>query len=246
MSRYGDRHAPALRARRACRGTGSATSASAPTTGPASCRPARRCTTRRCTSSTPGNVNIVDIRAKARRMKTGRQGLSMIIVDYLQLMTAPRRAPPRQPSAGGRRDLPVAEAPGEGALDPGRRALAAEPQPRGARRQAAAALGPPRVGRDRAGLRRRDVHPPRRRRPGEQARGRADHREAPQRADRQGACCTSSPRSRSSATPRASRPSERARPAQRHAPAPPGDPRPAREALRAARRRRARPTRSTS
>jgi replicative DNA helicase len=45
-----------------------------------------------------GNVNIVDIRAKARRMKTGRQGLSMIIVDYLQLMTAPgaRRPDNRQ------------------------------------------------------------------------------------------------------------------------------------------------------
>jgi replicative DNA helicase len=45
-----------------------------------------------------GNVNIVDIRAKARRMKTGRQGLSMIIVDYLQLMTSPgvRRMDNRQ------------------------------------------------------------------------------------------------------------------------------------------------------
>jgi replicative DNA helicase len=45
-----------------------------------------------------GNVNIVDIRAKARRLKTGRQGLSMIIVDYLQLMTSPgvRRLDNRQ------------------------------------------------------------------------------------------------------------------------------------------------------
>jgi replicative DNA helicase len=33
-----------------------------------------------------GNTNIVDIRAKARRMRTGRRGLSVIIVDYLQLM----------------------------------------------------------------------------------------------------------------------------------------------------------------
>ena len=41
-----------------------------------------------------GNVNIVDIRAKARRMKTGRQGLSMIIVDYLQLMTSPNMRRP--------------------------------------------------------------------------------------------------------------------------------------------------------
>jgi replicative DNA helicase len=45
-----------------------------------------------------GNVNIVDIRAKARRMRTGRQGLELIIVDYLQLMTSPltRRPDNRQ------------------------------------------------------------------------------------------------------------------------------------------------------
>ena len=45
-----------------------------------------------------GNVNIVDIRAKARRMKGSRLGLSLIIVDYLQLMTsaAVRRPDNRQ------------------------------------------------------------------------------------------------------------------------------------------------------
>jgi replicative DNA helicase len=45
-----------------------------------------------------GNVNIVDIRAKARRMRSSRQGLAMIIVDYLQLMTSPgaRRPDNRQ------------------------------------------------------------------------------------------------------------------------------------------------------
>ena len=45
-----------------------------------------------------GNVNIVDIRAKARRMKTARPGLSLLIVDYLQLMTSPmaRRPDNRQ------------------------------------------------------------------------------------------------------------------------------------------------------
>ena len=45
-----------------------------------------------------GNVNIVDVRAKARRMKSSRQGLSLIIVDYLQLMTsaAVRRPDNRQ------------------------------------------------------------------------------------------------------------------------------------------------------
>jgi replicative DNA helicase len=45
-----------------------------------------------------GSINIVDIRAKARRMRTGRKGLSLIIVDYLQLMTSPnaRRPDSRQ------------------------------------------------------------------------------------------------------------------------------------------------------
>jgi replicative DNA helicase len=45
-----------------------------------------------------GNVNIVDIRAKARRMRSGRGGLELIIVDYLQLMTsaAARRPDSRQ------------------------------------------------------------------------------------------------------------------------------------------------------
>ena len=119
-------------------------------------------------------------------MRSSRQGLSMIIVDYLQLMTGPgaRRPDNRQQEVA--EISPVAEAPREGASDPGRGALPAEPQPGGARRQAAAAVGPARVRRDRAGLRRRHVHPPRRRRSGTQARGRADHREAPERAHGQG------------------------------------------------------------
>jgi replicative DNA helicase len=45
-----------------------------------------------------GNVNIVDIRAKARRMRSSNHGLALIIVDYLQLMTSPsvRRPDNRQ------------------------------------------------------------------------------------------------------------------------------------------------------
>jgi replicative DNA helicase len=42
-----------------------------------------------------GNTNIVDIRAKARRMRAGKRSLSLIIVDYLQLMG--------HPGMGGRR-----------------------------------------------------------------------------------------------------------------------------------------------
>ncbi|HEU4354953.1 MAG TPA: replicative DNA helicase [Actinomycetota bacterium] len=43
-----------------------------------------------------GNVTIVDIRAKARRLATRRGGLSLIIVDYLQLMSHHRRVDNRQ------------------------------------------------------------------------------------------------------------------------------------------------------
>ena len=43
-----------------------------------------------------GNVTIVDIRAKARRLRSSRQGLSMIIVDYLQLMSGHGRIESRQ------------------------------------------------------------------------------------------------------------------------------------------------------
>jgi len=43
-----------------------------------------------------GNVTLVDIRAKARRMRGGRRGLSLIIVDYLQLMSHHRRVDNRQ------------------------------------------------------------------------------------------------------------------------------------------------------
>jgi replicative DNA helicase len=45
-----------------------------------------------------GNVNIVDIRAKARRLRSSTHGLALIIVDYLQLMSSPsaRRQDNRQ------------------------------------------------------------------------------------------------------------------------------------------------------
>jgi replicative DNA helicase len=41
------------------------------------------------------NISVMDIRAKARRMKS-REGLGLIIVDYLQLMTGRSRAENRQ------------------------------------------------------------------------------------------------------------------------------------------------------
>ncbi len=43
-----------------------------------------------------GNVTIVDIRAKARKMKASQEGLGLIIVDYLQLMSSHQRVESRQ------------------------------------------------------------------------------------------------------------------------------------------------------
>lgn len=43
-----------------------------------------------------GNVTLVDIRAKARRLSARRDGLGLIIVDYLQLMSHTRRVDSRQ------------------------------------------------------------------------------------------------------------------------------------------------------
>ena len=43
-----------------------------------------------------GNVTIVDIRARARRLATRQQGLGVIVVDYLQLMSHHRRVDNRQ------------------------------------------------------------------------------------------------------------------------------------------------------
>jgi len=43
-----------------------------------------------------GNVTLVDIRAKARRLAARRPGLGLIIVDYLQLMSHTRRVDNRQ------------------------------------------------------------------------------------------------------------------------------------------------------
>ena len=95
------------------------------------------------------------------------------LADHRRLPPADERtrawaAPPRLPPAGDRRDQPVAEDARQGARHPGDRDQPAEPRPRAPSGQAAAALRPARVGRDRAGRRRRDVHPPRRHRPGEE------------------------------------------------------------------------------
>ena len=99
----------------------------------------------------------LEMRAKCRRLKA-EHGLGLVIVDYLQLVTGAGRVENRQQEIasisrslkGLAKELGV----------PGDRALAALARPRGADREAAAALGPARIGRHRAGRGRRDVHLP--------------------------------------------------------------------------------------
>jgi len=77
------------------------------------------------------NMTLVEIRAKARRLKQ-RVGLKMIVIDYLQLMTS---ASELSPPARGQRVLPSSEVACEGTSSSRRRAVAAQPWTR-------AALGP--------------------------------------------------------------------------------------------------------
>ena len=72
----------------------------------------------------------------------GARPRALIIVDYLQLVTAAGRV--REPPAGDLGDQPLDEGPGQGAGLPGDRALAALARAGGAYRPAAPALGPSR------------------------------------------------------------------------------------------------------
>ena len=130
------------------------------------------------------NMTLVEIRAKCRRLKQ-RVGLKM--VDHRLPAAHDERQARREPPAGGQRVLARAQAAREGAPGAGHRAVAAEPWPRAARRQAPRPERPARVRLDRAG--RRHGHPaaPRERlREGQPAcrRGRPHRRQAPQRPHR--------------------------------------------------------------
>ena len=70
----GDRHAPALRARRACRGTRSATSGSAAEDWSRIAQAADTLHDAPLFIVDSGNVTLVDIRAKARRLAAPRAG----------------------------------------------------------------------------------------------------------------------------------------------------------------------------
>ena len=133
-------------------------------------------------------LNVLELRSRARRLHRQCGGLSMIVVDYLQLMsgTGGGREENRATEIAG--DLALAEKPREGAQGPGRRALAVESQRRFAPGQAADDVGPAGIGRDRAGCGRDRVHLPRRSlqpRLAEKGYRRNHRREAAQRPRRQ-------------------------------------------------------------
>ncbi len=141
---------------------------------------------------TPG-ITLAEMRAKARRLRQQEGQLDLIVIDYLQLMTGsrPRQQGLREPHPGGQLRLPRAQGAGQGDAGAGRRALAALARLRAAhRRQEAPAVRPARIGLDRAGRRRRLLHPSRRvlrpRKRGHQGPGRNHHRQAAQRPHRLG------------------------------------------------------------
>ena len=133
-----------------------------------------------------GSITMMELRSKARRLKSREPKLGMIIVDYLQLMTSGSNPENRvQEVSQISRQLKVLGARPRGA-DP--RALAALPRRRAAPRQAADPLRPARKRLDRAGRGPRRVRLPRRvlQRRGVRLAGarRGDPRQAPKRPHR--------------------------------------------------------------
>ena len=80
------------------------------------------------------NLTMMEIRAKARRMKQ-RYDLKLVIIDYLQLMSSGKKVENRQVEVS--RVLPPDQAAGQGARDPRHRDLPAQPRLRAAHRQEA-------------------------------------------------------------------------------------------------------------
>ena len=151
---------------------------------------------------TSSDLSILELRAKARRLYSKAGGLGLVIVDYMQLMRAddPRMSRVEQVGSISRGLKLLASELGR----PGDRALAALASARAAPGQEADALRPSRVGKPRAGLGRRLLHLPagvlRAREPGRRGPGRAHHRQAPQRADRERSSSRSRRPIRASAT----------------------------------------------
>jgi replicative DNA helicase len=79
-------------------------------------------------------ISLAEMRAKARRLKQNAGGLDLVVVDYLQLMSATLpsagKQALREPHPGGLGHLPRPEGPGQGAERAGGGALAALPRQR--------------------------------------------------------------------------------------------------------------------
>ena len=153
------------------------------------------------------SIGVLEMRAKARRLKA-EHGLHLLIIDYIQLMQGRGRFESRQAELasisrslkGLAKELPVPIV----ALSQLSRA------PETAIGPSAAALGPARVGRARAGRRRRHVHLPRgavsrRRRPAESGSRRASPRSSSASSATARSARRSSPSSRSTRGSRTSR-----------------------------------------
>ncbi len=152
-----------------------------------------------------GGLTIAQLAARARRLKRQR-GLDLLIVDYIQLLAGTSRREFGEPRAGGDRDHHNAEGAGQGAEGADHGAVAALASGGEPRRQAPAALRPPRIRLHRAGRRCGALHLPRGilpEEPGAEARHRrvlhvagrdepgprhrrGDHRQAAPRADGHG------------------------------------------------------------
>ena len=133
------------------------------------------------------NLGVLEMRAKSRRLQAEQKGLSLLVVDYIQLMSGRGRFENRTLELGAisrslkglakELNVPVA------------RALAVESRSGGAIRSSPAAVRPARVRCARAGCRCRDADLPRGcLQPGSESsgcrHGRAHRREAAERSDR--------------------------------------------------------------
>ena len=131
-------------------------------------------------------LTIGQLHTRMRRLQRrhGADGIGMVVVDYLQLLTGQRAVVERQSRAGDFGNQPRAEDAGQGFERARARAVAAQPRGRAARGQAPAAVGSARIGIDRAGRRRRAVRLSRgllRRGEGAQAPGRRRRRQGVRR-----------------------------------------------------------------
>ena len=105
------------------------------------------------------SLSVLDLRARARRLKRDRD-IQLIVLDSPAHGDA--RVAAGEPPAGDRHDLPLAQGPRPRARHPRHRPLPAQPRRRDPRRPPPSPRRPPRVGRHRAGCRRRHDALPRR------------------------------------------------------------------------------------